>query len=141
MKSRFEMPNPRTHSWEAHSLVIYSSNIETDNAWKCHEFIHGLFFHPTMPLVDERLEREQTTSRMSNLTSIIHQADQVLRKCVSEVMSNAKGKKTQMLLELSAKANSARRKVLCELKDRTLSLSQPTDVSTTVSSAFYVYLQ
>jgi O-phosphoseryl-tRNA(Sec) kinase len=89
MKSRFEMPNPRTHSWEAHSLVIYSSNIETDNAWKCHEFIHGLFFHPTMPLVDERLEREQTTSRMSNLTSIIHQADQVLRKCVSEVMSNA----------------------------------------------------
>ena len=145
MESRLEMPNSDNHSWEAHSLVVYSSNIETEITGKIHEFIHGLFFHPAMPLLDEDLEKEQATSRTANLTSIVHQADQVLRKCVAEVMNNAKGMKKQTLLELSAKANSARRKVLCEIKDGTLSLIPPTetdcDISTTASSAFYIYLQ
>lgn len=142
METRLEMPNPDTYSWEACSLVALSSNLETEMANKIPQFVCDLFLHPVMPLWDKDVEECQAASKAANLASLVHQADHVLRKCVAEVMRNAKGMSKQKLKEMSLKANSARRTLLGEIKNGKLQLMlipSPDDsaFSAAVSSAFH----
>ncbi|KAL9983574.1 hypothetical protein ACROYT_G005769 [Oculina patagonica] len=90
MFSKMEPPEAEKFPWEQYNLVIKAEekpNIEIMDS-VIHLTIEALK-HPVLQNVEDVEEKEK--SRAACITSIVYQADQVLRKYIAKVITEAKG--------------------------------------------------
>uniref|UniRef100_A0A2C9KYU7 Uncharacterized protein n=1 Tax=Biomphalaria glabrata TaxID=6526 RepID=A0A2C9KYU7_BIOGL len=87
MAKTLEVPDPSKNSWEKLSLTI-SDDVEID--WDLViSFIKTAFLNAVQPVVRKNQE-ESATSRSQCSSSVLHQADLILRKCVSSWLAENK---------------------------------------------------
>ncbi|XP_070212118.1 L-seryl-tRNA(Sec) kinase-like isoform X2 [Littorina saxatilis] len=88
MHVRLEVPDHRKHSWEKHSVTV--DGTATVEVQVLVELVQRAMLDPQRPSPEED-EELKVISRCICSTNVIHQADQILRKCVSQQMAEAKG--------------------------------------------------
>ncbi|GAB1597237.1 L-seryl-tRNA(Sec) kinase-like [Argonauta hians] len=142
MAAKFEPPTPAERHWEVHSLSIKQQSVGTIEA------ILGLVTvaieNKVAPLTDN--VELQEMSRVKCSVSTLHQADQVLRKLVSEKMSNLDaGSVGKSKKEISCVYRQIRSKIYSELKLGSLlipeSIENVTDASKDRDSNLYRWLK
>ncbi|XP_056385400.1 L-seryl-tRNA(Sec) kinase [Hyla sarda] len=91
MDSKLEKPNPEKNQWEKDSLFLDSSNginMEEFSA-RIAGFMSQVLENPVKPIEDDSQEKER--DRDICAANVIHQADQNLRRLISEAMQTVKG--------------------------------------------------
>ncbi|KAH9491522.1 hypothetical protein Btru_032279 [Bulinus truncatus] len=87
MAKTFEIPDRSKNSWEKFSMTIpYESAVQMDEIIS---FLRAAFANPFQPLQSEKNE-VGSFSRSQCSLSLIHQADLILRKCVSLWLAECK---------------------------------------------------
>ncbi|PIK58581.1 putative L-seryl-tRNA(Sec) kinase [Apostichopus japonicus] len=90
MLQKMEEPDMTRATWETNYLIVdggYEFNhLQLSQMWGT---INDAFLNPVQPVEEDDIEAKEQ-SRAASLTSILHQADIILRKCVSESIKNAK---------------------------------------------------
>ncbi|XP_065883257.1 L-seryl-tRNA(Sec) kinase-like isoform X2 [Dysidea avara] len=117
MADELEPAQPDKFNWEHNSITIDSQM--TDDAWPVvWSLVQTACNKPAQPVVDDServlLDRQHTQE------SIIHQADQVLRKCVTNKISTFKG--TPELPTVAKSANAVKRELLELIRSKQLLL-------------------
>jgi O-phosphoseryl-tRNA(Sec) kinase len=96
MEQRLELPEPIKHHWERRSSVLLNNcNKEeflTSALVTAKELISEALAHPEQQMASEGSEMKETC-RSENLENYLHQADIILRKCVSAAISEYTGRK------------------------------------------------
>ncbi|XP_038071333.1 L-seryl-tRNA(Sec) kinase-like [Patiria miniata] len=120
MASRIEAPDRQVASWEKQSIHIDSEDSEKETTLSAiWDLITKALLDPVLPLEVVNAE-EKEASRAACASSILHQADQSLRKCVTEAVTSAKdgGLLTRAELKaLGSKVNNVRQAVLQKIRD------------------------
>ncbi|XP_007451175.1 PREDICTED: L-seryl-tRNA(Sec) kinase [Lipotes vexillifer] len=89
MGSKIEKPNPEKNAWEHNSLTIQSPACASEARLKLTDLLLTALENP-VKYVEEDVEQKET-DRIICSTNILHQADQTLRRIVSQTMKEAKG--------------------------------------------------
>ncbi|XP_049552741.1 L-seryl-tRNA(Sec) kinase isoform X1 [Orcinus orca] len=89
MGSKIEKPNPEKNAWEHNSLTIQSPACTSEARLKLTDLLLTALENP-IKYVEENVEQKET-DRIICSTNILHQADQTLRRIVSQTMKEAKG--------------------------------------------------
>ncbi|XP_069835077.1 L-seryl-tRNA(Sec) kinase isoform X2 [Dendropsophus ebraccatus] len=91
MDSKLEKPNPEKNMWEKYSLFLDSSNgISMDEiGTSITSLMSQALENPVMPMEDDSEEKER--DRDICAANAIHQADQNLRRLISEAMQTVRG--------------------------------------------------
>ncbi|XP_077992512.1 L-seryl-tRNA(Sec) kinase-like [Glandiceps talaboti] len=88
METKLEVPDTKKYPWETKSVEI--DVMETKDAReKVFDIIRLALSDPVPPLEVEDMAEKEAASE-ANAASIVHQADQVLRKCIADTMKKAK---------------------------------------------------
>ncbi|XP_075072189.1 L-seryl-tRNA(Sec) kinase [Mixophyes fleayi] len=89
MDQKIEKPNPEKNTWEKNSLVLDSSRgIAVDDS-RITDFLNRALASPVTPPEDDTEEKDK--DREICAANIVHQADQSLRRLISETMQTVKG--------------------------------------------------
>ncbi|XP_065071949.1 L-seryl-tRNA(Sec) kinase-like isoform X2 [Rhopilema esculentum] len=92
MSSVFEAPDPHKNKWESNSLKYNTTQDMFEiKQLEVFKLINYCFENPEQPFEEENPAEKETACQV-NLTNIIHQADQVIRKVISTEIKRLKGK-------------------------------------------------
>lgn len=89
MERKIEKPNPEKNTWEENSLILDSSGGGIVDDTRINDLLSRALENPVQPPDDDNEERERDREICS--ASLIHQADQSLRRLISETMQTVKG--------------------------------------------------
>ncbi|XP_003724051.2 L-seryl-tRNA(Sec) kinase [Strongylocentrotus purpuratus] len=122
MATRLEQPDASKAPWEVNSILI-DADEEVNHGilapvWM---MLQSSFLTPVPPLIEEDEEAKEQ-SRAECAASLLHQADQVLRKCISETLATSKGNLTSTeRKDLASELNQGKAAILDELRRGSLS--------------------
>ncbi|XP_040178068.1 L-seryl-tRNA(Sec) kinase [Rana temporaria] len=88
MERKMEKPNPEKNTWEENSLFLDSSGGGVVDDTRINDLLSRALENPVRLLDDDNEERERDREICS--ASLIHQADQSLRRLISETMQTVK---------------------------------------------------
>ncbi|XP_066278120.1 L-seryl-tRNA(Sec) kinase-like [Branchiostoma lanceolatum] len=126
MATKMEPPNPHRHTWEVMSF-IYDQTTGTDGEAaleEIRELVAVATANPVLAIPEENME-EKEHNRLVCSMNVLHQADQILRKCISDVMGSAKADNRMGKAELKVlgrQLNNIRAELLDDLKHQKLQL-------------------
>nr|XP_002742327.1 PREDICTED: uncharacterized protein LOC100377551 [Saccoglossus kowalevskii] len=130
MEMKLEPPDGTKFSWEQNSITISAVNTVDESVQeKIWNHIKRAFSHPVAPLVEENID-EKNASREVIAANVIHQSDQILRKCIAEEMNKRKvsGKLTKSALkELGTQLSVLKNRILDDIRNQKIQL----DIDTT----------
>ncbi|EFB26180.1 hypothetical protein PANDA_021177, partial [Ailuropoda melanoleuca] len=89
MARKIEKPNPEKNAWEHNSLTIQSTPCSSEASLKVTDLLLTALENPVKDIEDNVEQKE--TDRIICSTNVLHQADQTLRRIVSQTMKEAKG--------------------------------------------------
>ncbi|KAF6110937.1 phosphoseryl-tRNA kinase [Phyllostomus discolor] len=89
MARKIEEPNPKKNAWEHNSLTVQSPACSSAASPALTDLLLAALENPVR-YVEENVEQKET-DRIVCSTNILHQADQMLRRIVSQTMKEAKG--------------------------------------------------
>ncbi|CAG5133203.1 unnamed protein product [Candidula unifasciata] len=115
MSEKLEPPDQEKHYWESNSITIRAEDsIDIDRILT---MIQSAILNPVHCL--EKADTEEIKkSRIECSTSLLHQADLILRKCVATKMAEFKScMKPEQLKERSQHVLKAKEQILCKLKE------------------------
>ncbi|XP_063963225.1 L-seryl-tRNA(Sec) kinase-like [Lytechinus pictus] len=121
MATRIEQPDASKAPWEANSILIEADE-EFDHfilgsVWM---LLLSSFLSPAPPLIEEDLEAKEQ-SRAECASSLLHQADQVLRKYISQTITSSKDElSSTKLRDLASALNQGKTTILDELRKGSL---------------------
>lgn len=144
MANKMEIPDPFKHSWEKYFL-IYKPQEEINSIAK---LLNEAQIDP-VKRVDDIDEESQVYDRIVCSESFIHQADQILRKLISENMAAATKDLNRPKNEIRCLAETLQRKrkqILQELKSGTITVTRDlvgmaTDASKDSNSPVFVFVK
>ncbi|WAR20710.1 PSTK-like protein, partial [Mya arenaria] len=115
MATRFEIPDPAVNTWEVNSVTVESG--QDRNSEVIVQLIHQSLEEPVQP-IQEVDEEESNQSRVICSKNFLHQADQILRRLVTQEMQCVKEKSMskQEVRKHAESVQSSRRQVLDNLK-------------------------
>lgn len=91
MCAKMEPPDPEKFPWEKFHLTLKAEDeLNVQTMEKVIQLFLEARMHPVMQDVEEDSQMKEA-SRLACLTSIIYQADQILRKYITKVIAEAKG--------------------------------------------------
>lgn len=143
MSKRLEPPNPQRNSWETNSIALDTTNsFSTRDIQKVMDLIKSTVNNPLSPIEDDTEQKE--ADRLKCATSVIHRADQVCRRLVSEAMTTARENHlpSENMRSLAAELNQSKARFLHDLRARLLQdLPFPVseDVERVVTTAVEVF--
>uniref|UniRef100_A0A673T8H0 Phosphoseryl-tRNA kinase n=1 Tax=Suricata suricatta TaxID=37032 RepID=A0A673T8H0_SURSU len=88
MGRKLEKPNPEKNAWERNSLTIESPACSSEASLKLTDLLLTALENP-VKYIEDNVEQKET-DRMMCSTNVLHQADQTLRRIVSQTMREAK---------------------------------------------------
>ncbi|XP_020664408.3 L-seryl-tRNA(Sec) kinase [Pogona vitticeps] len=88
MVQKMECPNPEKYAWERNSLILKSAEYSLADNFQVLDLLSTALEHPVKPL-EENMEAKEM-DRAICAASVLHQADQGIRRIVSQIMQNAK---------------------------------------------------
>ncbi|XP_024411270.2 L-seryl-tRNA(Sec) kinase [Desmodus rotundus] len=88
MARKIEEPNPEKNAWEHNSLTVQSPACSSEASPEVTDLLLTALENP-VKYVEDNMEQKET-DRIVCSTSILHQADQTLRRIVSQTMKEAK---------------------------------------------------
>uniref|UniRef100_A0A8D2BR87 Phosphoseryl-tRNA kinase n=1 Tax=Sus scrofa TaxID=9823 RepID=A0A8D2BR87_PIG len=88
MGGKIEKPNPEKNAWEHNSLTIQSLACAPEASLKLTDLLLTALENPIKCVEDDVEQKE--TDRIICSTNVLHQADQTLRRIVSQTMKEAK---------------------------------------------------
>nr|XP_033796891.1 L-seryl-tRNA(Sec) kinase [Geotrypetes seraphini]XP_033796892.1 L-seryl-tRNA(Sec) kinase [Geotrypetes seraphini] len=88
MAKKIEIPNPEKNFWEKNSIVVRSEGPNWENNPGVNDLLQLALDDPVKEVQDNADEKE--ADRLMTAASVLHQADQALRKIISETMRTAK---------------------------------------------------
>eukprot|EP00058_Branchiostoma_floridae_P023573 XP_002609063.1 hypothetical protein BRAFLDRAFT_96898 [Branchiostoma floridae] len=126
MATKMEPPNPNRHSWEVMSFLYdQMTGVDEETALEeIRELVAVAIANPVLAVAEENME-EKEQSRLVCSMNVLHQADQILRKCISDVMGSAKADNRMGKPELKIlgrQLNKIRAELLDDLKHHKLQL-------------------
>uniref|UniRef100_G1PDV7 Phosphoseryl-tRNA kinase n=1 Tax=Myotis lucifugus TaxID=59463 RepID=G1PDV7_MYOLU len=89
MRGKMEEPNPEKNAWEHNSLTVRSPACSAAASPELTGLLLAALENPVNRVEDNAEQKE--TDRIICSTNTLHQADQTLRRIVSETMKEAKG--------------------------------------------------
>ncbi|XP_063163367.1 L-seryl-tRNA(Sec) kinase [Candoia aspera] len=118
MAGKLECPNPKKYMWEQNSLILKSAGFSLEDNLQVFNLLSSALENPVKPM-EENTEMKEM-DRAICAASILHQADQALRRTISETMQNAKANSLtpSEMKSLSEELNKQKVKVLEELKQK-----------------------
>ncbi|OCT71568.1 hypothetical protein XELAEV_18034546mg [Xenopus laevis] len=117
MDKKIQKPNPEKNSWEQNSLVLDSSQLIKADDHRIVNLVNQAMANPLRPL-QENLEIKDK-DRAITAASILHQADQSIRRCISETMRRVKGTASAHEMKVAAQElQSAKSQFLEDLRER-----------------------
>lgn len=141
MATKIEPPNTHYNSWETNSIVINTDSEIESQLPRIMSLVKTAMLNPVQPIeeTDPALTAE---SRQICSSNIIHQSDQILRKIVSQKMTNLKGitEDKSTLQQLSKKYLDVRKTCLDKIKTGQVSFPVTVDepnVSCDINSELY----
>ncbi|XP_076982431.1 L-seryl-tRNA(Sec) kinase isoform X2 [Tamandua tetradactyla] len=90
MGRKIEKPNPEKNAWEHNSLTIQSPECSSEVSLEVNDLLLTALENPVKYVEDNMQKKE--TDRIICSANVLHQADQTLRRIVSQAMKEAKGK-------------------------------------------------
>ncbi|KAG8435651.1 hypothetical protein GDO86_013543 [Hymenochirus boettgeri] len=115
MEKKIEKPNPEKNSWEQNSLTLDSSQHITAENERIIQLINQAMANPLRPLQEDSEIKE--IDRTITAANILHQADQNLRRYISDTMKMVKGAVSAYdLRAIALEFQSAKAKVLEDLR-------------------------
>nr|DBA15031.1 TPA: hypothetical protein GDO54_004293 [Pyxicephalus adspersus] len=115
MEKKIEKPNPEKNTWEENSLFLDSSGGVRAEDTRIIDLLNQALENPVQPLDDDSEERKR--DRKICAASLIHQADQSLRRLISETMQMVKGSvASQDIKRIAQELQCAKSKALEQLK-------------------------
>ncbi|XP_054937084.1 L-seryl-tRNA(Sec) kinase isoform X1 [Physeter macrocephalus] len=140
MASKIEKPNPEKNAWEHNSLTIQSPASASEARLKLTDLLLTALENP-VKYVEENVEQKET-DRIICSTNILHQADQTLRRIVSQTMKEAKGEQgfPYNLKLLAEELNKLKAEFLEDLRQgnkKYLCFQQTMDLSDVISFFHY----
>ncbi|CAI9606319.1 unnamed protein product [Staurois parvus] len=116
MERKIEKPNPEKNTWEENSLFLDSSGGDIADDTRINDLLSGALETPMQPLDDDDNERER--DREICAASLVHQADQSLRRLISETMHKLKGSSaSQDIKRISQELQCVKSKALEQLRE------------------------
>ncbi|KAK7485871.1 hypothetical protein BaRGS_00022866 [Batillaria attramentaria] len=121
MHERFEAPDPLRRSWEKYNLAVCGETFA--DLHLIFDIIKQAMADPQHIHIEDNTD-EKVVSRFVCSTNTIHQADQILRKCISQRMANAKdaGSSKEQLKHVAADLSHHRTSVLEDMRKGEVSL-------------------
>ena len=116
MSNRIEKPDPEKFSWEKFSVTITSTSPQSYDTWETIiKLLENAAVTPVPALkISDDMQKEK--DRTITMKSIIHQADQVIRKLISTKLEELKVQKNPSdILKQEASSLNQRRKRAMEL--------------------------
>ncbi|XP_053306276.1 L-seryl-tRNA(Sec) kinase [Spea bombifrons] len=114
MEKKMEIPNPRKNTWEQNSLVLDSSALTEENPG-ISDLLKEAVENPLRPLQEDSKDKDK--DRAVCAANILHQADQSLRRSISETMQSVKGTISVQEMKLVAQElHGAKSRLLEQLK-------------------------
>ncbi|XP_052772250.1 L-seryl-tRNA(Sec) kinase-like [Mya arenaria] len=145
MATRFEIPDPAVNTWEVNSVTVESG--QDRNSEVIVQLIHQSLEEPVQP-IQEVDEEESNQSRVICSKNFLHQADQILRRLVTQEMQCVKEKSMskQEVRKHAESVQSSRRQVLDNLKAEEVCIPEhliamATDSSKNADSEMFTYLK
>ncbi|KAM7329449.1 hypothetical protein ACRRTK_011062 [Alexandromys fortis] len=137
MERKIEKPNSEKNAWEHNSLVIPSSSCSLEASVEVTDLLLTALENPIKCVEDNTEQKE--TDRIICSTNILHQADETLRRTISQTMKEAKDEKIPLnnLKRLAEDLNKLKADFLEDLRQgnrRYLCFQQTTDLSDIISS-------
>nr|XP_021515870.1 L-seryl-tRNA(Sec) kinase isoform X2 [Meriones unguiculatus] len=96
MERKMERPNPEKNAWEHNSLIIQSSACVLEASPEVTDLLLTALENPIKCVEDNTEQKE--ADRIICSTNILHKADEILRKTISQTMKEAKGMLTSSVL-------------------------------------------
>ncbi|XP_023493557.1 L-seryl-tRNA(Sec) kinase isoform X1 [Equus caballus] len=140
MERKIEKPNPEKNAWEHNSLTIQSPACSPEASLKLTDLLLTALENP-VKCVEDNVEQKET-DRITCSTNILHQADQTLRRIVSQTMKEAKDAQVlpYNLKLLAEELNKLKAEFLEDLRQgnkKYLCFQQTTDIADVISSFHY----
>ncbi|KAH0623681.1 hypothetical protein JD844_006722 [Phrynosoma platyrhinos] len=153
MAQKIEFPNPEKYTWEHNSLILKSTGYSLEVfSLQTLDLLSAALENPVKPL-EENTELKEL-DRAICATNVLHQADQAVRRIVSQTMKNAKDNnlascemkslaeelnrlKVQFLEDLKYKSNE---KNQCCLQNNTLNINVTSSFSQEADDIITKYL-
>ncbi|XP_061491737.1 L-seryl-tRNA(Sec) kinase [Rhineura floridana] len=88
MVQKIEIPNPEKYPWEQNSLILKSGECSLEDNLQVLCLLSTALENPVKPL-EENTDKKEIDQAIC-AASILHQADQAIRRAVSQTMKNAK---------------------------------------------------
>ncbi|XP_060090637.1 L-seryl-tRNA(Sec) kinase [Heteronotia binoei] len=88
MAQKLEVPNPEKYTWEQYSVILKSTEYSLEDNLKVLNLLSVTLENPVKQLEDNTEFKE--VDRALCAASVLHQADQAVRRIVSQTMKNAK---------------------------------------------------
>ncbi|XP_039093847.1 L-seryl-tRNA(Sec) kinase isoform X3 [Hyaena hyaena] len=140
MGRKLEKPNPEKNAWERNSLTIESPACSPETSLKLTDLLLTALENP-VKYIEDNVEQKET-DRMICSTNVLHQADQTLRRIVSQTMREAKDERVlpSNMKFLAEELNKLKAEFLEDLRQgnkKYLCFPQTIDVSDVIS--FFCY--
>ncbi|XP_072333722.1 L-seryl-tRNA(Sec) kinase, partial [Scyliorhinus torazame] len=145
MSAKIQLPDPEKNSWEKTSLIMKSAENELEeDIQKVFELLDVTLENPEKPFEENIAQKE--VDRTICAASVLHQADQAIRRLVSQSMKTAKDKKlTKCNMKLlSEELNKLKTVLLEDLRHVTFqgnSIKLCSDVNAVVEEAAHKFDQ
>ncbi|XP_063818205.1 L-seryl-tRNA(Sec) kinase isoform X2 [Pseudophryne corroboree] len=115
MDTKIEKPNPEKNTWEKNSLILDSSQGVAVDDTRITDLLNRALESPVTPLEDDHEEKDR--DREICAASIVHQADQSVRRLISETMQAMKGSvSAQNIKQLAKELQHAKSRSLDHLR-------------------------
>ncbi|XP_057215018.1 L-seryl-tRNA(Sec) kinase isoform X2 [Triplophysa rosa] len=116
MSERMEPPNESRNSWEQQSLTVDSTDSVTEeDVQKLMDLLQSAMENPLRPFQDDCQQKE--ADRQICATNVLHRADQMCRRLISQAMTSARDQaSSDVLKDLAKELNELKTHFLQELK-------------------------
>ncbi|XP_014649560.1 PREDICTED: L-seryl-tRNA(Sec) kinase [Ceratotherium simum simum] len=140
MGRKIEKPNPEKNAWEHNSLTIQSPSCSAEASLQLTDLLLTALENP-VKYVEDNVEQKET-DRIICSTNILHQADQTLRRIVSQTMKEAKDEQVlpYNLKLLAEELNKLKAEFLEDLRQgnkKYLCFQQTIDIADVISFFHY----
>lgn len=118
MANKFELPNPKKNYWEQNTVTVGDTS---DNSLRLVTDLVMIALSSPVINEDNCDTEEAEMSRLTNLTNLLHQSDQILRKLISERIMKCKSTAMVHKSKLAAEAknmNKRRQDLLEQIRCR-----------------------
>ncbi|XP_066476954.1 L-seryl-tRNA(Sec) kinase isoform X2 [Tiliqua scincoides] len=118
MRQKIEVPSPEKYAWEQNSIILKSMEDAFEDNLQVFSLLSTALENPVKPLEDNTELKER--DRNICATSFLHQADQAVRRVVSQTMKSAKEKNfnPHMMKTLAEELNKQKVEFLEELRQK-----------------------